>query len=331
LKVTASQQICRSLRVLAFVASIHHTTISHFTCKAFMKNRVESTDREMKVDFEQNDTPSGCFSTATATSISTSSLMTTTTPSNEKCPDNSGSTIIIVPFERHRQDEVATLFQNGLLSYDFTGNEAWKVVNEWFVADRLSKEMKDVYTGFNMAADTAASDAVASKEQEANTTSFEGGLHFMTAIDSLTDQVVGCVGIKRPDQHTLAVLRQNMPEQQLSVSSKEEAEEKSNYNEIFTTTACCELVRLSVDQTCRRRGIGKRLVHAVEQFAQRHGYRCICLTTLLVQTHAVALYQSCGYSITHQEALPSHVVPQQQQSENINNVSLVYLCKQLDV
>lgn len=237
-----------------------------------------------------------------------------------------------MPFERHRQDEVVTLFQDGLLSYDFRGNDAWKLLNEWFVADRVNKEMKDVYSGFNMAATTPAASkqaaaAAACQNNDSDAISFEG-LHFMTAIDSLTDKVVGCVGIKRPDQHTLAILQQSAEQ---FYTNKEEG---SDVAAISRETIACELVRLSVDKTYRRRGIGQRLVQAVEHFAKQHGYRCICLCTLQVQTQAVVLYQNCGYSLVKEVPLdysmPNINMPPEYLSGKHKIMSLVYLCKQLD-
>jgi GNAT superfamily N-acetyltransferase len=274
----------------------------------------------MKVDFQHNDTQiDSCMSSTAASTLSLTAVTTTgmyeKPDNNDKNNCNDNDTVIIVPFERHRQEEVVTLFQKGLLSYDFSGNGAWKLVNEWFVADRLSKEMKDVYTGFNMATSKQKQAAAHDTADEAGQNekvyaSFEG-LHFMTAIDSTTDKVVGCVGIKRPDQHTLAVLQQQNAEQSDIISRE-------------TTTTTCELVRLSVDATCQRRGIGKMLVQAVEDFAKRNGYRRVCLTTLKV------LYQSCGYSVVQEEALDYvPALPQEYLSGN-KIMSLVYLCKQLD-
>lgn len=59
------------------------------------------------------------------------------------------------------------------------------------------------------------------------------------------------------------------------------------------TTA--ELKRIWTDKTLRRQGLARRVLHELEQHAQRLGYREVLLTTGFRQPEAVGLYLSEGY------------------------------------
>ncbi len=57
-----------------------------------------------------------------------------------------------------------------------------------------------------------------------------------------------------------------------------------------------ELKRFFVAEDARRSGIGRRLLHAVEEVATELGYRDLWLETGSKQPEAIALYEGAGYS-----------------------------------
>ncbi|XP_004435737.1 PREDICTED: putative N-acetyltransferase 8B isoform X2 [Ceratotherium simum simum] len=61
-----------------------------------------------------------------------------------------------------------------------------------------------------------------------------------------------------------------------------------------------ELLRLSVALEHRGQGIAKALVRTVLQFARDQGYSEVVLTTTILQSSALALYQSMGFQKTQQ-------------------------------
>jgi GNAT superfamily N-acetyltransferase len=83
---------------------------------------------------------------------------------------------------------------------------------------------------------------------------------FMVA--DLDGETVGCAGLRRHDPETV------------------------------------ELKRMYVRPAYRRRGLGRRLLLAVEDRARRLGYRRLILETGLQQPEAMALYQADGYRPT---------------------------------
>lgn len=58
-----------------------------------------------------------------------------------------------------------------------------------------------------------------------------------------------------------------------------------------------ELQRMSVSRLCRGRGIARKLLHEVTQFAREYGHTRIVLSTTSVQTPAIRLYRSTGFKM----------------------------------
>lgn len=59
------------------------------------------------------------------------------------------------------------------------------------------------------------------------------------------------------------------------------------------------IVRMSVDRSLRRRGIGRRLLEALVQRGREIGYQAIVLETTETWEDAVGFYQQYGFETTH--------------------------------
>jgi len=66
-------------------------------------------------------------------------------------------------------------------------------------------------------------------------------------------------------------------------------------DDTFDTLGTLELVSLSVAENHRGRGIGRRLVHAVEEHARAHGIQTVKIAVLVGNHRAEALYRELGY------------------------------------
>ena len=58
-----------------------------------------------------------------------------------------------------------------------------------------------------------------------------------------------------------------------------------------------ELKRIFVDESVRRLGLGKEIVHRLEEDARKSGFQYAVLETGRIMTGAVALYSKCGYEV----------------------------------
>ena len=64
-------------------------------------------------------------------------------------------------------------------------------------------------------------------------------------------------------------------------------------------TGTAELVRMSVDRTSRRCGIGRQLVDELVAVARNWGCTTVVLETSTSWTDVIAFYSRCGFEITH--------------------------------
>lgn len=73
------------------------------------------------------------------------------------------------------------------------------------------------------------------------------------------------------------------------------------------TAATGRIVRVSVSQTHRRRGIGRTLVAHLLQTARRRGFRHVLVETNHDWTSAIALYRHCGFTETDRDEESIHL------------------------
>ncbi|KAG6615413.1 putative acetyltransferase (GNAT) family [Phytophthora cinnamomi] len=60
-----------------------------------------------------------------------------------------------------------------------------------------------------------------------------------------------------------------------------------------------ELRRMSVKDVFRRMGLGRKLLHHLQDWAKARGFKRLELSTGLTMTRAVQFYKSQGYTLTH--------------------------------
>lgn len=65
-----------------------------------------------------------------------------------------------------------------------------------------------------------------------------------------------------------------------------------------------ELKRMSVDTTIHSRGVGTKIVQALEEHAKKRGYSKIILSCSSPQVAANRLYTKCGFSVTKEGPMP---------------------------
>ena len=90
---------------------------------------------------------------------------------------------------------------------------------------------------------------------------FAGGGHFWSVEDVQTGEICGIVGAERKSDTTI------------------------------------ELRRMSVAAKARKAGLGLRLVKRVEDFAAKHGFAEVVLSTGSIMPPAIALYQRAGFEL----------------------------------
>ncbi len=64
---------------------------------------------------------------------------------------------------------------------------------------------------------------------------------------------------------------------------------------------CCELVKLYLLPTARRKGIGKHLLELCCATAAKHNYTNIYLESMPELSAAISLYESCGFRVLNKQ------------------------------
>ncbi|MFZ6029482.1 MAG: GNAT family N-acetyltransferase [Chloroflexota bacterium] len=67
------------------------------------------------------------------------------------------------------------------------------------------------------------------------------------------------------------------------------------------TVESAEIVRMSVDRSVRRQGIGQAILRALLEHACQAGFRRITLETTASWEEVIAFYLSSGFRITHEQ------------------------------
>ena len=99
----------------------------------------------------------------------------------------------------------------------------------------------------------------------------------------------------------------------------------------FNPDEYLELVRMSVDHSCRGSGVGVKLVEAFEDWARSQGYKHLNLTTLDGMKSAFRFYSKNGYQLIKDKQmrldLTKYGIPT---GENAQDVHVVHYVKHLD-
>jgi GNAT superfamily N-acetyltransferase len=172
--------------------------------------------------------------------------------------------IQIVTFEPQFQPQSLLLFQEGLVKSYAHKGNTLKAVQQWFV-DNKTGDGGDLR------------DIWASYISPADSCR-----HFFVALHN--DRVIGQVGV---------------------IPSTYAPGDTDIYDKAsHTPETVCELVRMSVNDSYRGKGVGKRLCSAVENYARSCGMSKIALSTLVEMELARALYERCGYTVVYEKYIP---------------------------
>ena len=68
---------------------------------------------------------------------------------------------------------------------------------------------------------------------------------------------------------------------------------------VLRTAETAEIVRMSVDTTARRSGVGRQIVETLVETARGWDMDAVVLETTSTWSDVVAFYLSCGFEITH--------------------------------
>jgi ribosomal protein S18 acetylase RimI-like enzyme len=179
--------------------------------------------------------------------------------------------IRIIPFDPKYQEQVHELFINGLSTYT-TVTPSGRASQVTFVKSKLAEggDMYDINTTYM----TEDSDYISEYGSPCK--------HFWIALDDRNDKVLGCVGV---------------------IMSTYDTTEKVIYESfgrdpsVLTPQNVCELVRMSVSEDARGKGLGAKLYNVLVSFARERGMKRIVLSTLEDMLLAVGLYKKLGFRL----------------------------------
>lgn len=181
--------------------------------------------------------------------------------------------------------DVCHAFLNVLCSYK-TVSPSGKASQKEFLKSKISEDgdMFDIYESFMR---TKAENYPSATDNVTKTCTAGNCKHFWVAINS-DNKVLGCVGI----------IMSTYP---LSVREiYEDADQDTDTDtdiEALSPQNVCELVRMSVSEEARGKGLGSRLCNVLESYAMERGMKRIVLSTLEDMHLAVGLYVKCGYRL----------------------------------
>lgn len=152
-----------------------------------------------------------------------------------------------------------------------TVTQSGKASQKTFINAKMSKggDMYDIYSTYMSHLDSKdfQCDAVCQ--------------HFWIAVDD-SNKVLGCVGVIMSTYDTTATAIYESPQGDSSMIPPKKV---------------CELVRMSVSEDARGKGIASKLYNVLESFAREKGMQRIVLSTLEDMLLAVGLYKKLGYRL----------------------------------
>jgi GNAT superfamily N-acetyltransferase len=216
---------------------------------------------------------------------------------------SSSSPILIRRLEEKDVECARQLFVDGKAQEnDYAGPT--RVLTEWFANDKTKPgaDMDDIYTHYMCSDDPTRC--------------------FWVAEDAVTHEIVGSIAT------TSCTYADYNPTDQTATAGNDNDSTSANdhthvspvpfpsrysfihpqFQSVFKPADCLELVRLTVSHRHQRRGIGQRLLHAVEVHARQLGFKCVYLTTLTEMKSAVKFYTKEHFTMLVSELVSTSAI-----------------------
>ena len=147
--------------------------------------------------------------------------------------------------------------------------------------------------------------------------------HFWVAVDEDSGELLGCIGAEEStfEPPSLAPVEVTAASVESAAGPVYQSTGKTTYTYIHqpsaailmseggSKTACIELVRLTVQEKCQGRGIGRKLLQAVEEHGKSQDCQFVYLTTLKEMHAAYAFYQRLNFDVALREVVNTSVIP----------------------